>query len=421
VGDRVDVARATTALGVTFNNMSQPIAAAKLMEEAFAEASDLESEPDVVRLLTELARAYANGQDPRALATADRAVAAAERLELTPTIAEALMNRGLALAYAGRLQEPIALLRGVLALAETHGLGQTRLRALNNLAAALSSEDLRATYEINGEIIELARRLGIRSWLGNALQAKVGLAMWVGEWGEADRMIAEIDPTELPAPLAVAFAESVAILQAFRGEIEEADRTLAGVAPLRAAIDDPRVANWQHLTESQVDLLACRLDEAYAAGLASAALGMEGSVYGAEQAVRAALWMGDAKRARKALELHLASPERGRMLAADRLCLAAGVRALEGDVGAALRDFRAAVEAYRNLDLPVSLAFCLLSFGILLGPDVPEARAAADEARDIFTRLGSPTLLARLDDGLARWSGSTTAPRDALVRSASQK
>jgi hypothetical protein len=318
------------------------------------------------------------------------------------------------------MQEPIALLRGVLALAETHGLGLTRLRALNNLAAALSTEDLRATYEINREIIELARRLGIRSWLGNALQAKVGLAMWVGEWGEADRMIAEIDPTELPAPMAVAFAESVAILQAFRGEIEEADRTLADVAPLRAAIDDPRAANWQYLTESQVHLLAGRLDEAYAVGLASATLGLEGSVYGAEQAVRAALWMGDGKRAREALDLHSASPERGRMLAADRLCLGAGVRALEGDVGASLRDFRAAVEAYRNLDLPVSLSFCLLSFGILLGPDVPEARAAADEARDIFTRLGSPTLLARLDQGLARWPEPTVAPRDVLVESASQ-
>jgi hypothetical protein len=34
---------------------------------------------------------------------------------------------------------------------------------------------------------------------------------------------------------------------------------------------------------------------------------------------------------------------------------------------------------------------------------VPEAAAAADEARSLWTRLGAPPLLARLDELLARW------------------
>jgi class 3 adenylate cyclase/tetratricopeptide (TPR) repeat protein len=419
-GDRIGVARATTALGITLNNMSQPVAAAKVMEDAFAETADLEAEPDVVRLVTELARAYANGQDARALATADRALAAAERLELTPTIAEALLNRALALALAGRLQEPIALLRGVLALSETHGLVLTRLRALNNLGASLSAEDLQATHQISRETIELARRLGIRSWLVNAIQGQIGVAIWVGEWAEADRLIDEVDPSELPAPVAVSFGENVAILQALRGDLEAADRTMAGIAPLRATIDDPRSVSFLRLNESLIHLLAGRFDAAYASGLASAELGLEGSVYGAEQAVRAALLTGDAKRARKALDIHLARPDRGRMISADRLYLGAGVRALEGDPGGALGDFRSAAGEYRDLGLPVSLGFCLVMFAVVLGPDVPEARAAADGARELLTRLGSPTLLARLDDGLARWAGRSAAPRDALVRSAGQ-
>jgi hypothetical protein len=108
------------------------------------------------------------------------------------------------------------------------------------------------------------------------------------------------------------------------------------------------------------------------------------------------------------------------MRATDRLYLGAGVRALEGDPGGAVADFRVAAGMYRDLGLPVSLGLCLVMFAVVLGPDVPEARAAGDEARALFTRLGSPTLLARLDDGLARWSGSAAAPQDVLVQSASQ-
>ena len=232
-GDRVGVARATTTLGVALNNASQPVAAAKVLEEAFAEVGDLETEPAVVRGLTELSRAYGNAQDPRALATADRALAAAETLELSPSIAEALVNRALALSYNGRLQEPIAILRGVLPFAEAHALPDTRLRILNNLAASLGAEDLRATYEISGEAIDLARRLGRRAWLNVLLQSRAGLAVWVGEWAEADRVIGEVDPAEIPASMAVPLYETVAILHAFRGELEEADRTLARIEPLR--------------------------------------------------------------------------------------------------------------------------------------------------------------------------------------------
>ena len=113
-GDRVAVARAATALGLVLQNGCETSAAVKVLEEAVAETSDLETEPAVVRLLTELARSYGNAGDPRALATADRALAAAERLELMPALVEALLNRALALSLAGRLHEPIAILRGVI-------------------------------------------------------------------------------------------------------------------------------------------------------------------------------------------------------------------------------------------------------------------------------------------------------------------
>jgi hypothetical protein len=53
------------------------------------------------------------------------------------------------------------------------------------------------------------------------------------------------------------------------------------------------------------------------------------------------------------------------------------------------------------------------SGGKVIGPDHPEARAAADEAHEIFTRLRSKPMLERLD-GLVSFSGfvdGTPLPR----------
>jgi class 3 adenylate cyclase/tetratricopeptide (TPR) repeat protein len=418
-GDRIGVARATARVGTDLNNAAQPFAAAKLLEEAFAEVADLETEPDVIRLLTELARAYGNAQDDRALATADRALAAAERIEDVRSIAEGLANRALALAYMGRLQEPIAINRGVLPLTEAHGLVVTRIRVLNNLAAGLATEDLRQTYDLHDEVIDLARRRGIRGWLTQMLQSKVGLAIFLGEWAEADRLIAEFDTGDWPAGPRVALGENVATLHAMRGEFDESRRTMAEIAPLRSELDDPRVEGWLHQDNAVLLTMEGRYDEAYGEGIIAVDLGLESAQYAAEWAAHAAFWAGDATRARQAYEWHLARPERGRMLAVDRTALRAGVQALEGDVTGAVAAYRSAIASYREMRLMLQLGVCLMEFGILVGPAIVEAEAAADEARAFFTGLGAHAFIARLDEGLAR-SRSRTAPRhEAEVRTAS--
>ncbi len=157
------VARATAQLGVVLVNVSQPNAAAKVMEGVAAETAGIDDDPGVVRLLTELSRAYAISGDPRALATADRALELGERLELVPSIAEALVNRALALGFGSRrYYETVALLRGALVLAEANGLGSTFLRATNNLAATLENDDPREAMALSENGIEYARRIGNR-------------------------------------------------------------------------------------------------------------------------------------------------------------------------------------------------------------------------------------------------------------------
>jgi class 3 adenylate cyclase/tetratricopeptide (TPR) repeat protein len=402
-GDRIGIARATTALATVLQNRFQPVAAVGPLEMAVAETTGLEAEPDVIRLIAELSRAYANARDPRALATADRALALAEPLELMPVIAEALLNRALALSLVGRVQEPTAILRGVLPIAEAYDLAATQLRALNNLSAQLSDQDPRSAQEVSRTGVEAARRRGDRGWMLSFLGGLLGGALILGDWEEADRILAEVDLGELPTALRAEFLENLAYLSALRGKIAEADDTLATMAPILATVDHPRVPAIKLADAAFVHLLAGRLMEAYEAGMAGAAMPVEQGLWCAELATHAACWLGDAPRARAALDLFEARPERGRVVAARRQMLRAGVRALEGDRKAATVDYREALRPWRDMGVVFWLGLTLLEFATLVGPGEPEARAAADEARAIWTRLESPPLLARLDAGLARW------------------
>ncbi len=402
-GDRIGVARTSTALSTTLHSKFQPVAAVAVLEAAAADTAGLETEPDVIRLIAELSRAYGNARDPRALATAERALALAEPLELMPVIAEALINRALALSYMGRLYEPTAILRGVLPMAEAHGLIDSQLRALNNLSSGLFNEDLRAGLEVARAGAEAAQRRGDRGWMLQFLAGVCGFATFVGEWDEGSRVLADIEGTELPAPLAVGYGENAAMLHALRGEIDQADARLAAVAPLRATMDDPRAAGWGRFDDCFVATVAGRLADAYESGMAGVALGYEPALASAEWATRAALWLGDPARVRMALELYEARPDRGRVVAVTRQTLRAGLQALLGERDAAMAAYRDAIRRWRDMDVPFMLGLCLLDVATLVGPREPEARAAADEARAIFTRLGSPPLLARLDAGLAKW------------------
>ncbi len=402
-GDRLGVARATTALSTALVAKFQPVAAVGPLERAVEETADLETEPEVISLIAELSRAYANARDPRALATADRALALAEPLELLPVIAEALLNRALALSFMGRVQEPNAILRGVLPLSEAHDLPATQLRALNNLSAGLDNDDPRAAFEVGQMGVEVARRRGDRGWMLNFAGGVLTGALVLGEWGEVDRILAETDVGEVPEALKGWFFEGAALLHALRGEIELADASLATLGQIRATQDDPRVPALKLLDLAFVHALAGRLTEAYEAGMAGGAMPVEPALGCAEWATRAALWLGDASRARAALALLKARPDRGRVVAARGLELESGVRALEGDRRAAMAGYRDAIRAWRDMDASVYLGLALIDLATLVGPAEPAARAAADESRAIFTRLGSPPLLARLDAGLARW------------------
>jgi hypothetical protein len=149
--------------------------------------------------------------------------------------------------------------------------------------------------------------------------------------------------------------------------------------------------------------MAGRDEQAYRTGFQGAIHGVGESILPCAQwATRAALWLRDASRARPALEALESTAERGRYVATLRLGLRAGLQALEGDRDGAVGSYREALRAFRDMDVPLYHGLTAMECAILIGPDDPEAAAAADEARSIFARLGIPPLLRRLDEGLAR-------------------
>ncbi len=76
-------------------------------------------------------------------------------------------------------------MRHALDFALMHDLSEAALRAYNNLTSFLAPEDLREALEHTYRHEALARRVGDRGQVQQALNWRCGLSIGVGEWDEA--------------------------------------------------------------------------------------------------------------------------------------------------------------------------------------------------------------------------------------------
>jgi hypothetical protein len=122
------------------------------------------------------------------------------------------------------------------------------------------------------------------------------------------------------------------------------------------------------------------------------------TTYNGAFAARAALWMKDRERMANALSTVDAVQVRGGWVDTMRQTLHAGLLALEGRVEEAATGYLAAARRWRELEVWFELALSQYDFAATIGTKHPDARAAAEEARQIFTRLGAKPMLQRLDN-----------------------
>ncbi|MDQ3880357.1 MAG: AAA family ATPase [Chloroflexota bacterium] len=398
-GDRAGLARATTGVARSLLAAGRVDPAIELANHVSEEVGDIVDEPAIVGLSAELARAYGRHEEfERALEYADRALVGAERLGLTELVAEALTTRATVLGSSGRRMEALVILRGVLQLAETHGLTATELRIRINLSLMLLDEDPAAALAVTRIGLQQAERLGFRAFVTYLVGNGSDAAWRVGDWDWAVDRIEELLPTVSDPFDRLSLVQSAALIRICRAELTE-DEITEIEEPTRALSDPLVEANnlrnraWLGITSGEWEMARER---------ASAAAAISPVVASSAHAVlaRAALWQRDIEALRASVEELRTRAHTGRGVAADYRTMSAGVHALAGETLQAVEAYREAMGLWRDLGCAFDLALCELDFAYTIGPDDADARAAGEEAREIFTRLRTAPFVARAESVL---------------------
>ncbi len=105
------------------------------------------------------------------------------------------------------------------------------MRALGNLAVTVGTRHVREGIRLTHELVELERRMGVRS--GLTMMNATEIARWAGEWDWADELQSELLASDLEGVDRLFALGIDVIFKAARGELrggehEELDRLAAG-------------------------------------------------------------------------------------------------------------------------------------------------------------------------------------------------
>jgi class 3 adenylate cyclase/tetratricopeptide (TPR) repeat protein len=403
-GDALAAARANALLGEILLGASQIEAAIEVLEATLAALPEAGADDVKAALLANLSRSLFRHDAPeRAIEVADRALAIAERLNLDQVVVEAFINKATALTYVERRREAATLMEAAVRLAEAGGYIGAELRARHNLAWVVEEDEPRRAGEIARAALDLARRVGDRGmavWLS-----------WVAGWctyREGDDWTSSIAATteDLGAALAPSDEEQLlssrCLFLVARGD--DRDEDFSRLEALGTTLPDQQMQARLEMNRGDRALLQGHHLSAFEAFLRSTDLYSAWTGVGLPLALRAALWMKDVERARATARRLDDFPASGRTVQVDRAAAAAGIAALEGRSSDAVAGYLDVLQRWQGLGLYFDFARAALDFVLLVGPEVPEARTAAAEARPIFERLGARPYLERLDAALARSS-----------------
>jgi tetratricopeptide (TPR) repeat protein len=335
-----------------------------------------------------------------AIEWADRALVEAERYDVVPSIVQAMITKGGALGYTGRGYEGISTMRGAYLLAEAHGLQEGMLRAQTNLSDAQISRDPRAALETARAGLEVVRRLGRLDYLATLTLNATYPAFRTGDWDWAVAELAALEASALSEIDRAVGLLGALVIAASRGE-DVSDRAAEAKRVIGRGTDNQALATVEDIFGA-IALADGRLDAAIEHSVKAAEMIAWVAPVSYLNAARAALWLKDADRAREVLR-RLRETTHGPAIAASGTTIEAGLSALAGERDQALTGYRAALEAWRDLGLPVDAALTAIDMATLLGPGIPAVDEAAAEARDTFGRLRAAAFLRRLEDAMG-WS-----------------
>lgn len=400
-GQRAAGARVTAALGTMFAIKGRAAEGIAVMQPFLDSCADLGNNIEVMKLTAALARAHLFADEyDRALELIDRVLVQAERIDDVALITDSILTKGTTLMYAARFREGLALLAGGLQFAEGYGLTTSEMRARLNISFLQASDDPKLANATARVGFDRARRLGIPNWtilLGGNVVAS---AFAIGDWDtiltiERDLLSDLVDPGSdssetIGVPLAV---------HAFRGDDPEVD---AALIRFDASLADATASQEQGI-RTEIHILVELARGQYSDALAHQMDGIE-PLYGFQCQVfagHAAIWTGNVSAAESMDAGILSGSVTGRWATAVRRGLEAGIAALGGRSEAAASGFRESLEALRELGAVRDVALVAMD-RVATAPDEVTRRSAADEARQIWTRLGARAMLDRLDELVTR-------------------
>jgi len=348
-----------------------------LMElESAWSAATADSDVTVVppQLPAELARAHLlRGDRPRAIEWAQRAISAAEAAGGTGSARaialDARVTLGTARAGDGTAADAMELLRQAIADAEAAGFGGIQLRALNNLAWVIVTDDPQETSRTARKGLELANLLGNREMALQLLDVASVVAIEIGDWDWALAALAEASNEEVPTVYRVDFAVTQTIIRAMRGT-ENPSQPIDEIGALEDDLDPQALGSINH-ARGVVAMASGNLPEALDLAMAASRATVDFEQFAAlALAGRVAAWSGDWEAASEALAGLDAHAAWGRSAEAARHTLRAAVASVRARKdrsasGKAGREWSAALRGWRDLDLPLRLGLCHLDRWLL--------------------------------------------------------
>ncbi len=361
----------------------------------------------------QLARGHLfGGQGEVALEEVSKALQIAETMAIREPTIQLMITKAWALELLGRFREAITLLIGCLHLADLEEEIYSRLRARFNLSEEIVFEHPHYGLTVGKEGIVLAQLTGFPT-SAIAGQAAVS-AFLIGDLDEVLRL--EADATELRTSLGSNVHGYAAIALALRGERGEARQRMEAMREALSA------------GSSAQDVAVLRYLEAWLALsdgdlAASRRLARESrDAYRGTNTLRAAVFVTHADALLADLDGLRADLEwlDGHAIAASwiersRSAAHAALLALEGHTGEALAAYHAVTNEWRAADLRLDLGLTLLERSRLLADD-SGARAATEEAAEIFSGMGAGDLPTRIGNAPAAPGARPIARQGAAVR-----
>jgi tetratricopeptide (TPR) repeat protein len=395
-GSSGQAATAAKLLGSIHTDANHPLQAIDAMAPFLAPD---DPGPEQGALAAALARAYMlSSQNEEALQLADQAIVIAEANRDFATLADAIITKGTILPGMGRMQEGIMMLRGSVDFAEEHDLLRAAGRGINNLIATSIQDGFLMFGEYAKRGLEIASQSGATYTLQRMVSQR---SLWLMMMHRLDEAAEILDSHEFGFVIQDVDSQMRFTRSSIDWLRDGSEASSANIASVLTEFIDSEEPQMQMTGRDHFSRMALQGGDYEGALEQAVQVEVLGSwLQSVETALTAGLLLRDRGAFTRAVDYAETWPAPGRKQDGQRLLVEAGWAVLDGQTQDAVAAFTTLIELYRKHFSVDRLQEARLVFAIAMGPEVSEARIAAETAYDEITKAGAHHLLEVWKDAL---------------------